>query len=113
MVSIISKQRAASRRLISFSVVALAVILGTGITNHLKGLWLSAWLLYAFAFIICIIMLLDYRGYSRFKNIAVVLTVNVFLGAITKVEGLNAGLICILFPPFLPWYFCWVIPGQK
>lgn len=105
MVSIISKQRAASRRLISFGVVALTVILGTGITNHLRGLWLSAWLLYAFAFIIGIIMFLDYQGYSRFKNIAVVLTVNFFLGAITTVEGLNAGAYLYIIPTIFALVF--------
>src|SRR5574343_1217069 len=105
MVSIISKQRAASRRLISFGFVALTVILGTSITNHLRGLWLSAWLLYGFAFIIGIIMILDYQGYSRFKNIAVVLTVNIFLGAITTVEGLNAGAYLYIIPTIFALVF--------
>lgn len=105
MVSIISRQRAASRRLISFGVVALTVILGTGITNHLRGLWLSAWLLYAFALVIGIIMLLDYWGYSRFKNTAVVLAVNLFLGAITTVEGLNAGAYLYIIPTIFALVF--------
>ncbi len=105
MVSILSKQRAASRRLIYFGVVALTVILGTGITNHIRGLWLSAWLLYTFAVVIGIIMLLDYWGYSRFKNTSVVVAVNLFLCSITTVEGLNAGAYLYIIPTIFALVF--------
>lgn len=105
MVSIISKQRAASRRLIYFGVVALTVILGTGITNHIRGLWVSALLLYAFAVVIGFIMLLDYWGFSRFKNTSVVITVNLFLCSITTVEGLNAGAYLYIIPTIFALVF--------
>ena len=79
MVAIISKQRAASRRLIYFGAVALTVILGTGVINHSRGLWLSAYILYFFAAAIGVIMLLDYHGFSKYKNESLVVTINFFL----------------------------------
>jgi len=105
MVSILSKQRAASRRLVYFGAVALTVILGTGIVNHSRGLWLSAYLLYAFAIAITVIMVMDYHGFSRFKNASVVVTVNAFLYAITMVEGLKAGGYLFIIPTIFALVF--------
>lgn len=105
MVSITSKQRAASRRLIYFGVVALTVILGTGVINHTRGLWLSAYILYSFATAIGIIMLLDYHGYKKYKNASLVVTINFFLSCITIVEGLDAGGYLFIIPTIFALVF--------
>ncbi|MDP3394061.1 hypothetical protein [Sediminibacterium sp.] len=105
MVLIISKQRAASQRLIYFGVVALSVILGTGVINHSRGLWLSAYILYAFAAAIGVIMLLDYHGYKKYKNASLVVTINFFLSCITSVEGLDAGGYLFIIPTIFALVF--------
>lgn len=105
MVAIISKQRAASRRLIYFGAVALTVILGTGVINHSRGLWLSAYILYGFAAAIGVIMLLDYHGYSKYKNASLVVTINFFLSCITMVEGLDAGGYLFIIPTIFALVF--------
>lgn len=105
MVSIITKQRATSHRLVYFGVVALTVILGTGVINHFRGLWLSAFILYSFAGAIGIIMFLDYLGFSRFKNASLVITINFFLSCITTVEGLDAGGYLFIIPTIFALVF--------
>ncbi len=105
MVLIISKQRAASQRLIYFGVFALSVILGTGVINHSRGLWLSAYILYAFAAAIGVIMFLDYHGYKKYKNASLVVTINFFLSCITTVEGLDAGGYLFIIPTIFALVF--------
>ncbi|KAF0240786.1 MAG: hypothetical protein Q8K64_12875 [Sediminibacterium sp.] len=105
MKSINSNKRAASKRLFLFAIVALVIILGIGMVNHSRGLVVSATLLYCFAGVIAFIMYLDFLGYTRFINAAVVITVNVFLTLITLAEGLETGGFLFIIPTIFALVF--------
>ncbi len=105
MLSIEPKKKPASKRSSIFGVVAIATIIGIALVNHHRGLVVSAVILYFFAGTIFTITCLDFMGYRRFVNTAIVLTVNLFLTLVSFAEGLNTGGFLFILPTMFAMVF--------
>ena len=98
MVSLLTKDKAESKRVLIFGIVAIATIIAIALVNQSRGLMVSAKILYFFAVAILAIICFDFMGYKRFVNLSVVLTVNFFLTLIALAEGLKTGGFLFIIP---------------
>jgi signal transduction histidine kinase len=85
-------------RVVVFGTVVIATILVLGIIDHIRGLKLSAIILYFFAGAIALIVLYRKLGYSRFLNTTVVLVINFFVTLTSMAEGLKTGGYLFILP---------------
>ncbi len=85
-------------RVVVFGTVVIATILILGIIDHIRGLTISAIILYFFAGAIGLIVLYRKLGYNRFLNTAVVLVINFFVVLAAMAEGLKTGGYLFILP---------------
>ncbi|TAG14774.1 MAG: hypothetical protein EAZ41_00560 [Sphingobacteriia bacterium] len=91
-------QKHDSDRVVVFGTVVIVTILALGIVDHIRGLKLSAIILYFFAGAIALIVLYRMLGYSRFLNTIVVLVINFFVVLVAMAEGLKTGGYLFILP---------------
>lgn len=94
-----------SKRILVFGIVALVMVIGIGLVNHSRGLVLSAQLLYGFAVVIGALLYSDNKGYKRYVNTGIVVTVNCFLVALAFAEGLDTGGYLYILPTMFALVF--------
>ncbi len=91
-------QKHDKNRIVVFGILVILTILMLGIIDQIRGLKLSANILYFFAGSIGLIVLYSRLGFQRFLNTAVVLVINFFVTLVAMAEGLKTGGYLFIIP---------------
>ncbi len=91
-------QKHDNNRIVVFGILVFITIVTLGIIDQIRGLKVSAIILYFFAGSIGLIVLYNWLGYHRFLNTAVVLVINFFVTLVAMAEGLKTGGYLFIIP---------------